>query len=123
VGDRTKYRLGIISNIDDDLFAQTAKRLEVDFDFVITAEQVGAYKPSLQNFRTAIERIGVPREHILHIAQSLYHDIAPAKQLGLPTVWVNRRHRQEGSGATPPAKCKPDLEVPDLRMLVSMIGL
>jgi 2-haloacid dehalogenase len=123
VGDPTKYRLGIISNVDDDLFAQSAKQLEVNFDLVITAEQVGAYKPSLENFNAAIKRSGVPKDRILHIAQSIYHDIVPAKQLGLATVWVNRRHGQRGSGATLPAHAKPDVEVPDLRALVSMMGL
>jgi 2-haloacid dehalogenase len=123
VGDPTKYRLGIISNVDDDLLAQSAKQLEVNFDLVITAEQVGAYKPSLENFNAAIKRSGVPKDRILHIAQSIYHDIVPAKQLGLATVWVNRRHGQRGSGATLPAHAKPDVEVPDLRALVSMMGL
>jgi 2-haloacid dehalogenase len=57
------------------------------------------------------------------VAQSLYHDIAPAAQLGLATVWVNRRHGRPGAGATPPAYATPDLEVPDLRTLVTMMGL
>jgi 2-haloacid dehalogenase len=120
---KAKYRLGIISNVDDDLLAHSAKQLEVDFEFVITAEQVGTYKPSLKNFDAAIKRSGVSKDRILHVAQSIYHDIVPAKQLGLATVWVNRRHRQEGSGATPSAHAKPDLEVPGLRALVSIIEL
>ncbi len=119
----TKYRLAIISNIDDDLFAFSEHKLQVKFDWVITARQARSYKPSLNNFRLAFERIGLPQAKILHVAQSLYHDILPAKSLGLANVWVNRRHGQPGSGATPPAQAQPDLEVPDLQSLARMIGL
>ena len=120
---KTKYRLAVISNIDDDLFAFSAQRLRVPFDWVITAQQVKSYKPSLNNFRVAFERIGVPPAKILHVAQSLYHDIAPARELGLSTIWVNRRHGKPGTGATPPAQAQPDLEVPDLASLARAIGL
>jgi len=85
---KSKFKLAIISNIDDDLFQQTERRLQVPFDFVITAQQVGSYKPSLNNFNAAIARIGISKDCILHLAGSLYHDIAPAKQLGLSTVWI-----------------------------------
>jgi len=118
-----KFRLAIVSNIDDDLFAHSAQRLQVRFDWIITAQQVKSYKPSLNNFRMAFERIGVPQNRILHVAQSLFHDIAPANALGLSSVWVNRRHKKEGSGATPEAQARPDLEVPDLRTLAEKIGL
>ncbi|MFN8484551.1 MAG: haloacid dehalogenase type II [Anaerolineae bacterium] len=114
---KRKYKLAVISNVDDDLFAYSAHRLDVRFDWVITAQQARSYKPSFNNFMIAFERIGVPRERILHVAQSLYHDIVPAKALGLSTVWVNRRHGKGGAGATPPAQAQPDLEVPDLRTL------
>jgi len=120
---KTKYRLGIISNIDDDLFAFSTQRLQVPFDWIITAKQVQSYKPSLKNFRAAFARIGVPPQKILHVAQSLFHDIAPAQLLGLSTVWVNRRHHKPGFGATPPAHATPDLEVPDLRGLAAAMGL
>jgi 2-haloacid dehalogenase len=116
----TRYKLAIISNVDDDLFAASAIRLQVPFNWVITAQQVRSYKPCLDNFRRAIERIGVSPARHLHVAQSLYHDIGPARQLGLSTVWVNRRHGRQGSGATPPAEATPDLEVPDLRSLAEM---
>jgi 2-haloacid dehalogenase len=119
----TKYRLAVVSNIDDELFAYSAKRLQVQFDWIITAQQAKSYKPSPQNFRLAFERIGVPPSRILHVAQSLFHDIAPANALGLSTVWVNRRHLQEGPGATPPAEARPDLEVPTLRALAERMGL
>jgi 2-haloacid dehalogenase len=120
---KTKYKLAIISNIDDDLFASSAQRLQVPFDWVITAQQVKSYKPSLNNFRVAFERLGLPQSRILHVAQSLFHDIAPAKTLGLATVWVNRRHGKAGSGATPSAQARPDLEVPDLQSLAQRIEL
>jgi len=117
---KTKYRLAIISNVDDDLFAFSAQHLQVPFDWVITAQQVKSYKPSLNNFYRALERIGESKHRILHVAQSLFHDIAPAKAMGLSTVWVNRRHGKEGFGATPPAQAQPDLIVPDLKALAEL---
>jgi 2-haloacid dehalogenase len=115
---KRRYRLAIVSNIDDELFAATAVHLEVPFDAVITAQQARSYKPSLNNFRMALERIGQSGEKVLHVAQSLYHDVAPAKSLGLATVWVNRRAGKAGAGATAPSAAAPDLEVPDLKTLV-----
>ncbi len=120
---KQKYKLAIISNIDDDLFAFSARRLQKSFDWVITAQQAQSYKPSLNNFRLAFETIGLPKNRILHVAQSLFHDVVPAKALGLSTVWVNRRHDRVGFGATPPAQVEPDVEVPDLQTLVGMVGL
>jgi 2-haloacid dehalogenase len=120
---KMKYKLAIISNIDDDLFAFSAQRLQVPFDWVITAMQARSYKPSLNNFHLAFEHISLPKDKILHVAQSLFHDIAPAKSLGLATVWVNRRHAQGGFGATPPAQAQPDLEVPDLLTMAREMGL
>lgn len=118
---KSKYKLAIISNTDDGLFALSARYLEVEFDWIITAEQAQTYKPSLNNFERALQRIGVPRERMLHVAESRFHDIAPAKQMGLDAVWVHRRAGKEGFGATPPANAKPDLEVPDLATLVSLL--
>jgi 2-haloacid dehalogenase len=109
-----RFRLAVITNCDDDLFAASNARLGVAFDHVITAQQVGAYKPSLSNFEVAFERIGVPRERILHVAQSLFHDHVPAKRLGMTTAWIDRRHDRPGSGATPPAHAQPDLAVPSM---------
>jgi 2-haloacid dehalogenase len=117
---KSKYRLGIISNIDDDLFTQTARSLEVPFDYVVTAQQVGSYKPSKRNFEKAIARIGLPREKILHVAESVYHDVIPAKSLGLSTAWVNRRMGKVGSGATRNVVGSPDIVVPDLKTLAGM---
>jgi 2-haloacid dehalogenase len=115
------FELAILSNVDDELFAGSARRLGAAFTHVITAEQVGSYKPNPRNFEVAIERVGRPREQILHVAQSLFHDIAPAREAGLATVWVNRRHGRAGHGATPPMDAEPDLEVPDLASLANMV--
>jgi 2-haloacid dehalogenase len=116
------YKLAILSNIDDALFALSAKRLGVDFAEVVTAQQIGSYKPNPRNFQRLIERLDVPQDQILHVAQSLFHDIEPAKAIGLTTVWVNRRHDRPGFGATPPASATPDLEVPDLATLARMVA-
>jgi len=119
---KQKFKLVIISNVDDDLFAFSAKHLEVEFDRIITAEQVKSYKPSLNNFRFAIERINLPLEQILHVAASLYHDIVTAKSLGISTVWVNRRADQNIVGITGSAVSQPDLEVPDLKTLAALVS-
>ncbi|MEH1902601.1 MAG: haloacid dehalogenase type II [Nostoc sp.] len=116
----SKFKLVIISNVDDDLFAFSAKHLDVEFDQIITAEQAKSYKPSLNNFRVAIERIDLPLEQILHVAASVYHDIVTAKSLGLSTVWVNRRADQKGVNSTGSAVSQPDLEVADLKTLAAL---
>ena len=102
-----RFRLGVITNCDTDLFAASNERLGVEFDWIVTAEMARSYKPSLVNFELAFETIGVPRERILHVAQSLFHDHVPAKQLGLTSVWIDRRHGKSGAGATPPAAANP----------------
>ena len=115
-----RFKLAILSNVDDDLFAGSARRLEVDFAAVVTAQQVGSYKPDPRNFQALLARLDVPPERVLHVAQSLFHDIAPAKAIGLTAVWVDRRHDRPGFGATPAAAATPDLEVPDLRTLADL---
>ena len=111
---KQKFKLAVISNVDDDLFAETVKHLQIDFDYVITAEQLKSYKPSHNNFYAAFERIGLPKEKILHVAASVYHDIIPAKAMGMTAVWVNRRGVKQDSGA--------DLEVLDLKTLASLFN-
>ncbi len=114
------YKLGIISNIDDDLFAATNKLLDTSFDLIVTAQQVKSYKPSLNNFHEAIRRAseaGIGKEEILHAAESRHHDIAPANALGLKNVWVNRRFGKVGGGATRTAEARPGLEVHSLAEL------
>ncbi len=81
-----RFKLGVITNCDDDLFARSNKRLGVSFDWIVSAQTARSYKPSLNNFEVAFDTIEVSRERILHVAQSLYHDHVPAKQLGLNTV-------------------------------------
>jgi 2-haloacid dehalogenase len=118
---KARYRLVVVSNIDDDLFAQTAPNLGVEMDDVVTALQVGSYKPAPAHFERMLERTGATKGRVLHVAQSLFHDIAPARAFGLATVWVNRRAGKGGGGATPPADARGDLEVPDLATLVRLI--
>lgn len=111
---KTRYKLVILSNVDDDLFAFSNQKLGVTFDAIITAQQVGGYKPGLGHFQRALTQLNRPAASFLHVAQSLFHDHVPAKQLGWDTVWVNRRLGKPGFGATPPAHALPDLEVPDM---------
>ena len=97
------YKLVILSNVDNESFARTNERLGVTFDAIITAEDVGAYKPSLANFEYLIDKLGVmgiDMDDVLHTAESLFHDHVPAKQLGLATCWIHRRAQQGGFGAT-----------------------
>lgn len=117
---KARFRLGVITNCDDDLFALSNRRLGVKFDWIVTAQQVGSYKPNPRSFEVALATIPIPRERILHVAQSLFHDHVPAKRLGLATVWVDRRHDRPGSGATPPAVAAPDLTVPDMTTLAGL---
>lgn len=115
-----RFRLGVITNCDDDLFAASNRQLRVDFDAIVTAQQMGSYKPALANFEAMFERLDLPRDRILHVAQSLYHDHVPAKKLGLTTVWVDRRQGIDGFGATPPADISPDLTVPNMATLADL---
>ncbi|MYI56559.1 MAG: haloacid dehalogenase type II [Acidimicrobiia bacterium] len=108
------YKLAVISNVDDDLFAGTAQALGIGFDAVVTAEQARSYKPNLHNFHLASVRMAVSRTAWLHAAESLYHDIGPANRLGVKSVWVNRPGR---GGATRATSAVPDLVVPDLTTL------
>ena len=111
---KRRFRLGVITNCDDDLFATSNRHLGVEFDWIVTAQQVGSYKPDEANFLAAFERLELPRDRIVHVAQSLFHDHVPAKRLGLTTVWIHRRHDRPGSGATPPAVATPDATYPDM---------
>jgi 2-haloacid dehalogenase len=115
-----RFRLGVITNCDDDLFAASERRLGLSFDWLVTAQQAKRYKPNPRGFELMFERVGIPPARILHVAQSLYHDHVPAKRLGLTTVWVDRRAGRAGSGATPPAAASPDLTVPDMASLASL---
>ena len=117
---KKRYKLAVISNIDDDLFAETGKHLGVNFDAVVTAEQARSYKPSINNFNLALRTLVLPPEHLLHAGQSIYHDVIPARSLGISTVWVNRKSARPGIGAVRAAAGKPDLEVPDVATLANL---
>jgi 2-haloacid dehalogenase len=98
------YRLIILSNVHRAGFAGSNRWLQGDFAAVITAEDVGAYKPAANHFRaleSTLAELGVPRSALLHVAQSLFHDHVPANREGLASVWINRRHDRPGWGATP----------------------
>jgi len=115
----SRYKLAVLSNIDDDLFAYTEPKLDVRFDAVVTAQQVRSYKPSLKNFEALLERLAIPRERLLHVAESLYHDVAPAREMGISTVWVNRR-QGKAAAASRLSVATPDLEVPTVGQLAEL---
>ena len=117
---QTRYQLAVISNIDDDLFATSAPKLGVRFEQVVTAQQAHSYKPSLNNFRLAFQRLGLSPDRILHVGQSVYHDVNPAKSLGMAAVWVKRPSPRPGAGAAKAADGRPDLEVGDLATLATL---
>ncbi len=113
------YKLIILSNVHRDGFAGSNRRLDIDFDRIITAEDVKAYKPAPNHFEAldvALVEMGIARDKLLHVAQSLFHDHVPARRHGLPSVWINRRHDRPGWGATPePAEeYAYDLEFPSM---------
>jgi 2-haloacid dehalogenase len=98
------YKLIIASNVHRDGFAGSNRQLRGDFAAVITAEDVGAYKPAENHFRAlyaTLTDLGLDRSELLHVAQSLFHDHVPAKREGLPSIWIDRRHDRAGWGATP----------------------
>jgi 2-haloacid dehalogenase len=119
---KTRFRLAILSNVDDDLFAGSRPQLEVDFDEVITAQQAQAYKPSLKLFELALSRVKAPAHRVLHVGQSIYHDVIPAQALGLATVWVNRPSARPGVGAVKAAEANPDLTVSSLAELAAAMN-
>jgi 2-haloacid dehalogenase/putative hydrolase of the HAD superfamily len=108
------YRLGILSNVDDDLLAETRRHFTVDFDPIITAQQVRSYKPAPGHFVTAKERIGTARW--LHAAQSNFHDVVPVNAMNIPTAWVNRRNDTPGAGGV------PTYEVRDMAGLADLLA-
>jgi 2-haloacid dehalogenase len=114
-----RFKLIILSNVDRGSFAGSRERLGVSFDSVLTAQDIGSYKPSPRNFDALLaeaRRLGVGEGKLLHAAQSLFHDHVPAQRAGLPTVWVNRRHGRPGLGATPAPsdEVTPDWEFPSM---------
>ncbi len=116
-----KYRLLILSNVDDDLFEETSRRLATRFEAVITAQQVKSYKPALGHFEAARERLGLSPANWAHVAQSLYHDHVPAKSLNLRTIWLDRPTRLAGTGIAPEAKAAPDVRVTTLTEVANLL--
>ena len=119
------YKLAILSNVDRASFAHSNRKLGVTFDLIVTAEDAGSYKPTPRNFEMLLERlggIGVPKDRVLHTAESLFHDHVPAKRFGLATAWIHRRAGKDGFGATraPDQGVKPDWEVPTMAALVEL---
>ena len=115
------FALIILSNVDRQSFAGSNRRLGVEFDEILTAEEIGSYKPDLRNFEHLLARLGergMANGELLHVAQSLFHDHVPAKKMGFATVWIDRRAGRPGSGATPPAKAKPDATFPNMASFV-----
>ena len=105
------YKLVILSNVDRVSFRSSNARLKVDFDAIYTAQDIGSYKPSDRNFEYMLgklkEDFGFDKPDILHVAQSLLHDHAPANRAGLASAWIDRRHASEGWGATMPPTGTP----------------
>jgi 2-haloacid dehalogenase len=119
---KQRFKLAIVSNTDDDLFAGTARRLEVPFDEVVTAGQVRSYKPREAHFVEVLRRLRVPVGRVLHVAQSLYHDHVPAKRLGFRTAQVRRPSRLTATGLAPAAPARPDVVASSLAELAELLG-
>ncbi len=97
------FQLAILSNVDNSSFSKSNKRLEVEFDYIFTAEDVGSYKPNPRNFEFMLQNLsakGISRHQVLHVAESLFHDHVPANQFEIDNCWIYRRHQKEGFGAT-----------------------
>jgi len=103
---RRHYLMATVTNCDRISYMGSNARIEIEWDAIYTAQDIGFYKPNLRNFEYMIERarrdLGVLPHQILHVAQSLTHDMVPATSMGMTKVWINRRHNQEGLGATAP---------------------
>lgn len=117
-------RIGALSNIDNASLESSCRKFDFRFDLIVTAERVGAYKPDVPHFQAGIAdlaALGIPRERILHVGQSLRADITPANRLGLKCAWINRPGRLLGLSGEGAAEAKPDLTVSSLQELVTAI--
>jgi 2-haloacid dehalogenase len=107
------YKLVILSNVDNESFAFSNSKLGVEFDAIFTAEDIGSYKPSLRNFDYMLEKLaayGINKSTILHMAESLFHDHAAARERGLANAWIHRRHAADGFGATIKPEVMPSFD-------------
>jgi 2-haloacid dehalogenase len=118
---KTRYRIAVASNIDDDLFAGSAAKLDVALDVLVTAEQVRSYKPGEAHFRALCTRLGLGPGEILHVGESRFHDVEPASRLGFRTVWVNRTGAD--ASASGPGGGTPDLRVGSMAELAERLGV
>ena len=122
---QARARIGALSNIDNASLASSCARMNIRFDIVVTAERVGAYKPGGEHFATALadlDAVGIPRQRILHVGQSLRADITPANRLGLKSAWINRPQRLLGLSGEGAAEAQPDLTVSSLAELLEAIA-
>ncbi len=100
---KENFQLAILSNVDNSSFSKSNKKLEVEFDYIFTAEDVGTYKPNPKNFEFMLQNLaanGITKNQVLHVAESLFHDHIPANKFELDNCWIYRRHQKEGFGAT-----------------------
>ncbi|MFI4871601.1 MAG: HAD family hydrolase [Phycisphaerales bacterium JB061] len=122
---KARYKVGVLSNIDDDLFEGALPKLGLGsvggLDLLVTAQQVESYKPAYAHFEEALRRLGIDKSGLLHIAQSQRHDVQPCNELGIRCVWVDRR--RGSGGASGDFAAQPDFVVPDLATLVRELGL
>jgi len=112
-----KYKLGLLSNIDDKLLGQTRRHIPTDFDLVVTAQQVRSYKPDAAHFNECARRVGGKKGWV-HVASSYYHDVEPCVKLKIPVIWVNRHKETLDAGQR-----KPTAEVPNLREAAKLLGI
>ena len=120
---KSKYRLCVCSNIDRDLFEGSRSKVGAALDALVTAEDVESYKPARAHLERAPEMLGVPRERIVHVAQSLYHDIVPAREMGYATVWVNRQQGRWGATPAVAEGARADMEVQSMAALADAAGV
>jgi 2-haloacid dehalogenase len=124
-----RYKLILLSNVDRASFAASNERLHGQFSAILTAQDIGSYKPSLHNFEYALRDLehtfGTKKADILHTAQSIFHDVVPARSVGLATMWINRRKSVGGWGATPAPKAAGALTTPDIEVasMADFVGL
>ncbi len=118
-----EYRIGVLSNIDDDLLEGTRRRSGLTYHWAVTAQHVRSYKPAPAHFTAALERHGLSTDQVLHIASSIGHDIAPASALGIRTVHLHRRAGRGGPGANGPGEARPTFEVADFVGLFRLLHI
>jgi 2-haloalkanoic acid dehalogenase type II len=110
------YKLVILSNIDNEIIKRSIRLIGTDFDGVVTAEDVGAYKPAYGHWREMLKRFNAKTEEVLHVGASYVHDVIPAKELGFDAIWINRNHEK------PTAEIRPNIEFPDLTPLPDILA-